>query len=473
MAGDLEIEEQAIVLESESPTTPPRAAASVKAGEGHILHTFGPRVMIAEVPKGAEAGVRSRVDTLPGSVLSPKPETLSDSVTRDLDETGRLGLEALRLRQSDDYSKAKQERPRKDELWDEVPGQSPDAASPDEGTTVQAPAAPGTGLAQSPTSSFLIGSVAVGLIIVEGPTTDLKFDRSERATVVAEVQNGLSWLGSQEAKAGVSWSYDIQVVTLDTPPGPGSLTFGQKEALWRDPALAKLGYGPGLSGASSYIQDLRSQLRTRWAYCAFFTKYPAGHFAYASVGGPRIVMQYDNDGWGPSNIDRVFAHETGHIFGAPDEYPSSGCTCGGQWGYLKAPNGNCQNCAAGGGVDCIMRSNSWAMCSYTPVHFGWRDSDNDGILDPDDRVQRQPWWIYFWLCRRFPGLCSLLQAPEMSQDEDLVPMSILHTLLDREALERVEGAVAREQEAYLAAIAAHLQDAASEVQALRRRKPQQ
>jgi hypothetical protein len=66
--------------------------------------------------------------------------------------------------------------------------------------------------------------------------------------------------------------------------------------------------------------DLRRRLGTEWAYCGFFTKYPLGHFGYASIGGPRIVMAYANDGWGPSNIDRVFAHETGHIFNCPDEY---------------------------------------------------------------------------------------------------------------------------------------------------------
>jgi plasmid maintenance system killer protein len=213
--------------------------------------------------------------------------------------------------------------------------------------------------------------VAVGLIIVEGPTSNLKFSAAERTKVVAEVQNGLTWLGSQSSPAGVSWFYDLKVITLNVPAGPANETFEQKEDRWRNPAMAQLGYGPGMAGVQDYVEKLRAAKGTDWAYCAFFTKYPLGWFAYASIGGPRLVMDYNNDGWGPDNIDRVFAHETGHIFNAPDEYASSGCTCGGQWGAFGVPNANCENCAPNGGVPCIMKGNTWEMCPYTPFHLGF------------------------------------------------------------------------------------------------------
>ncbi len=266
----------------------------------------------------------------------------------------------------------------------------------------------------------------------------------------------------------MSWSYDIKMIALNQPPGAANLTLDEKEALWRDPTLAQLGYVPGLTGVNAYIQDLRSRLHTRWAYCAFFTKYPLGWFAYASIGGPRLVMDPANDGWGPDNIDRVFAHETGHIFGAPDEYSSSACNCDGQWGFLKAPNGNCQNCATGSGVACIMRSNDWAMCDYTKVHYGWRDTDNHGILDPDDRAKRVPPWVVLWLCRRYPELCRFLSALPPDEQEDLVPMSLLARLLNREDVDAVEAAGAEEQVAYLTAIVQSLEQASSELKAIRR-----
>jgi hypothetical protein len=287
-------------------------------------------------------------------------------VKSGLDEVEALGLEAFSLRQSPQYQAAKAQRPLADEPWDSGLALPPDSFHEEDGAMEAA-----LGQAAAPTSARLMGSVAVGLIIVEGPDANLKFSSAERTKVVAEVQNGLSWLGSQSSPAGVSWVYDIHVVTLNVPTGPAGETSAQKEARWRDPAMAQLGYGPGLAGVQSYIENLRTSKGTDWSYCAFFTKYPLGHFAYASIGGPRLVMHYDNDGWGPDNIDRVFAHETGHIFGAPDEYASSGCTCGGTWGPFNVPNTNCENCAPSGGVACIMKSNSWEMCAYTPYHLGF------------------------------------------------------------------------------------------------------
>ena len=290
--------------------------------------------------------------------MASESADIPDAAKSGLDEEESLGLEAFSLRLSPEYKEAKAERPLDDEPWDTEDALNPDAHEVAGSAEVRSAAE-----AQAPTSSRLTGKVAVGIIIVEGPTNDLKFSAAERLKVVAEVQNGLSWLGSQSSPAGISWVYDIKVVSLTVKPGPNNETGDQKEKRWRDPAMAKLGFGAGMAGVQAYVDKLRQTKATNWAYCGFFTKYPLGHFAYASIGGPRLVMAYDNDGWGPDNIDRVFAHETGHIFNAPDEYASSGCNCGGSWGAFGMPNTNCENCAPGGGVPCIMKSNTWAMCA--------------------------------------------------------------------------------------------------------------
>ncbi len=363
MAGDVGFRERAIDVGADAEDVAKAAAPIVDHSRCRVSQQYGSRVLIAEVGPSDEAAA---VERLSQGSLSAVMAAVPEADMSQLDAAEALGLSAFGLRQSEPYAKAKAERPLAEESWDNDSAQAPDFDDDDGKAAADAAQAQAT-----PTSERLTDSVAVGLIIVEGPGADLKFSDAERQKVVAEVQNGLSWLGAKSLPDGVRWVYDIHIVTLTVQPGSGNLSFGQKEALWRDPAMADLGYGPGLTGVQDYINKLRTQKGTKWSYCAFFTKYPLGHFAYASLGGPRLVMAYENDGWGPDNIDRVFAHETGHIFNAPDEYAASNCDCGGQWGYYKKPNGNCANCAPGGGVDCLMKGNSWAMCSYTPYHLGF------------------------------------------------------------------------------------------------------
>jgi hypothetical protein len=246
--------------------------------------------------------------------------------------------------------------------------------------------------------------------------------------------------------------------------------------------MAKLGHAANFGGVESYVNAIRRNLGTRWTYAAFFTKYPTNHFAYASK--PRLVMQFSNDGWGPDNIDRVFTHETGHIFGAPDEYSASNCTCDAKFGYLREPNGNCERCAPAGFVDCLMAGNTWAMCKHTPVHLGWRDTDGDGALDPVDPVGNpNPFVDTGRICQVVPFICQLFglggQAPggeggirvgatglPMQPRPESVPLTLLRRVLDDDEMARVEAALKAEEFAYLEALERKLRAAADE---LRRR----
>jgi hypothetical protein len=359
MAGDIGIRERVLVLAEGASLA--EAAPTLAGSKSRVAHVYGPRVVVAEVPPEAEESLAAVAET---AAIAAESTSIPAEIRASLAPAERLGIDALTLRQSQSYVSAKASRPHAGQPWDSGVAQTPACHD------ITASGAEALAMAGAPTSTRLTGSIAVGIVIVEGPTPALKFSEAERVKVVAEVQNGLGWLASQTPD-GITWVYDIQIVSLTTQPGSSSLTSDQKEALWRDPAMAKLGFGSGMAGVTTYVESLRTKYTTTWAYCGFFTKYPLGWFAYASIGGPRLVMDYNNDGWGPDNIDRVFAHESGHVFGAPDEYASSGCSCGGTWGYYGKPNGNCANCAPSGGVDCLMKQNSWAMCAYTPYHLGF------------------------------------------------------------------------------------------------------
>jgi hypothetical protein len=149
-------------------------------------------------------------------------------------------------------------------------------------------------------------------------------------------------------------------------PLPIGLSTDEAEALWRDPAMAQLGYAAGQAGLDQLLDDACQQTGAPRAVCAFITKQPTTWFAYAKKG--RIVIrgsQFDN-----SQLDIIMAHETAHKFGAKDEYPSSNCNCTSQGGFFKRPNGNCANCNDSP-QDCVMRNNAYAMCDDTPWHVGW------------------------------------------------------------------------------------------------------
>jgi hypothetical protein len=412
MAGDVPADERVVIASVATGATDagPRAATEAAGQESvagpvggagsdgrvgeRALHRYGRVHVFGTAGAGRQAAVAKPATSgngahgpLDGAVVA------TAGLAAGLDRTETLGLEAFRLRASAAYRLAKQGRPRADEPWD-MDGRCTDVAPPP-GTSGRPAGAPrtapeglratadgggtpaGAQASAAPLSSYLEGSVAVGLIMVEGPNAALQFTAAERTKVVAEAQNGLSWLATSNPAADITFSYDIQIVRLGQNPDPSQ---SDLEAYWRDPTMAKLGYQANFDGVYDYANAIRSRLNTRWAYVAFVTKYPVQYFAYAAIGGPRIVLTYDNDGWGPDNLDRVFAHESSHIFGAVDEYGSSGCDCGGSYGRFGVPNGNCDACAASP-VDCLMRGNTFAFCRFTPAHVGWgRGASGNPVL---------------------------------------------------------------------------------------------
>jgi hypothetical protein len=199
-------------------------------------------------------------------------------------------------------------------------------------------------------------------------SSGLQFTQAEIQKVVAEVQEGLNFLASAEPLANITFFYDWRIINVNVTPGPVasiSNPYETMEAPWRNAALAAMGFPGSLAGSLAYVNSIKQTFNTDWAYVGFFTKYPLQHFAYQT--GERLVMQYANDGWGPDLINQVFAHETGHVFGAADEY--GGCGCGVS-GFYNINNGNCVNCTSSQAA-CLMNGNTLTLCGFSRGQIGW------------------------------------------------------------------------------------------------------
>jgi parallel beta-helix repeat protein len=256
----------------------------------------------------------------------------------------------------------------------------------------------------------MIGSVTVGIITPEStgasdPNTET-WSSVRRDTVVSKIAEGLQWWkDNANAPSNLSFVFDIHhsVPTSFEPISRSS----NDENLWIGQVMAALGFPSG--GGSyfgqvwSYLNDQRDAFGTDWAFAIFVVdslndadgEFQDGSFAYAYVNGPFMVMTYDNDNWGIDRMQIVTAHEYGHIWGALDEYASSGCTDSETSGYLNIANTNCEN-GDPATEDSVMRGAANQESAF-PNHrvsaparrmVGWRDLDGDGkeLYDPVDTI---------------------------------------------------------------------------------------
>ncbi len=246
------------------------------------------------------------------------------------------------------------------------------------------------------TSVYAIGTVAVGIILPEsnGATDSNTEDwtAQEIASVKSEVQEALTWWEGQAPAAA-----DLHFVLDSAAPRVIATSYEpinhpqRDEGLWISQTLGNIGYSSGtyFERSYAYINALRTQYNTDWAYVIFVadsSNDPDGYFsdrayfAYAYLGGPFLVMTYDNDGWGIANMGQVAAHETGHIFLAGDQYAGSNCSTSQRYGYLAVQHTWCNS----GGAS--LMKGDYVLSASDPARgqFGWRDTDADGIPDPVD-----------------------------------------------------------------------------------------
>lgn len=234
------------------------------------------------------------------------------------------------------------------------------------------------------TSEYMLGRVGVLVVFVEsdgGLDPDVEdWDSWRMNLVMGKIRSGLSWWANNYPFDNPPLEFLVRSVVGYTKYEP-IIRNSTDETLWVPDVLASIECGSGENyylRAVSCANQVREEWGTDWAFLIFvvdslkdedgmFANPP--RFAYAYINGPYMVLTYDNDNWGIDRMDRVVAHEAGHIFGATDEYdenPQNG-------GYLYELDDD--------GSGCIMDKSEWCISSGTKRQIGWVDDDSDGYPD--------------------------------------------------------------------------------------------
>jgi hypothetical protein len=178
------------------------AKAEIEGFGGKILHQLSPTAFIAEVPDALE------LSKLKASSAEPLAEP---------DASTRLAVEAWKARTAPKPESAEAGRQAATEglAWDTPGYQSPHKPR----ATSSALSTTGDILESNntPTSLYLTGSVAVGVVLVSRDRGAEAFSDQERSQIIQEVQTGLDWLAKAEPRARLSWVYDIRLPSRRRP----------------------------------------------------------------------------------------------------------------------------------------------------------------------------------------------------------------------------------------------------------------
>lgn len=252
-------------------------------------------------------------------------------------------------------------------------------------------------LAVSTTNDSMIGVVDVALLFVQSNGTSdpqlYVWTRSAEDTALAQIALDLAGWSHQAAAYEKQLTFRLVPVRHDEElvqqPYEPILHASDDDSLWIDAIMAKAGFSAGgyLQRVAAFNDSLRQNDGTDWAYTGLLIYNPPpapaafqdGTANYAYLGGPLVSVNYQSGfvRYLPNavvpNIGGLFAHETGHIFWALDEYSwsSTGSGAAGVGPRPEIPNGNFQGDNPLS-VPCVMRLDEiTSMCSYTAAQVGW------------------------------------------------------------------------------------------------------
>lgn len=271
------------------------------------------------------------------------------------------------------------------------------------------------------TSAFLAGKVAVGVVAIESSASAIpnqeNWTTAELEKVRDEVWAGLQkWVAWKPVNTPLEFVVDITrdgladdmtsdtILPIEIDDEPIVYASGTYD-IWTRAAMVAMGYTAGVTAqdaAYQYANYLRAQNNADWAFVLFVIDssndndstpgaFTDGLYMRTITFDPLALMTYNNGLRGADNIEWTTAQIVARLFGAGFQYPDPlfdpvGCSSTTKkFGYLGIPNTYCSVSAPAAEPNPrLMYDGSGDPDSTTKLQVGWRDTDNDGIIDPLD-----------------------------------------------------------------------------------------
>ncbi len=239
------------------------------------------------------------------------------------------------------------------------------------------------------TSEYMMGKISIAVILPQCDgvvdSCSESWDAVREASVYSLAQSGMNWWAGQDSKANISFVWHLYSGRTDSRAQTSYEPISRPSeddtgfAIWIPEIMGKFGFESGdyFERTRAFINSMVAADGSNWGYVIYVADslndadgaFVDGRYAGGYYGGPFMFATYNNNGYGPANMDYIVAHETGHVFYATDEYDSTPQ----QSGYLGAYEVE--------GSGCLMQQLIWCLSSGTQEQVGWRDSNSDGIME--------------------------------------------------------------------------------------------
>lgn len=289
----------------------------------------------------------------------------------------------------------------------------------------------------------MLGRIAVTPVFIEsnglGDASTEDWTEAHKADVLAKIETGLNWWKQLLAKKSTVHTLDF-VLDKTFANAPFSSQYepisrrSDDYSLWVNEFIVSQGYSQSdllENNVRAFNHAQRLKLQTDWSFTIFVVNSqndadgsfaPNGSFsrAFSFAGGLFEVVPSTR----PAS---TFAHETGHMFWARDEY-TGGSTYYQKRGYYNTQNTNAIDLNPNANFvqeDSIMTEGAALQRAFVNVtspaatlaQIGWRDSDNDGIFDVLDvplKLQGTGRWDASKGQYAFDGFASVQALPNLN-----------------------------------------------------------